>query len=75
MSKAITVEQVVAEIDYTVEVRRGRHEIPIRKTRVVRASTREKLGPAVERALAKLSDFGAFNVLVRWPAPAAEAAS
>lgn len=57
---------VLAEIDYTVDVRRGRHEITTRKTKVVRA-TREKLGAAVERAQAKLSDVGAYSMVVRWP--------
>lgn len=56
-----------AEIDYTVEVRRGRHEIPIRKTKAVRAGSREKLGPAVAKAQEKLSDVGAYAVVVRWP--------
>lgn len=62
-----------AEIDYTVDTRRGRHEITTRKTKAVHASSREKLGAAVERALKTLRDRGAaYSITVRWPARATE---
>lgn len=55
------MDLITAEIDYTVERPRSG---PVRKTKVVRAS-REKLPAAVERAVAKLEDLGAYSIFVR----------
>lgn len=55
----------VARIDYTIEVRRGRHEILIRKSKMASASE-ANLPAAIERALRKLSDVGAFSIQVSY---------
>ncbi len=46
-----------------MDTRRGRHEITTRKSKEVRASA-EKLPAAVERAVAKLENLGAYSVTV-----------